>query len=166
MLLLDDIRRRFSDTAWDPDIDDINFELTAKAYAPRVVAGVAFLERKVPLWASADKLALSDLDLSNGTSCVLGQLAAKSAITSAGYELRNDINEYMSAVDALGIRGEDYGFNYDEALEKSLPQDDDDAREDNESYWVLNHLWTAAIRRIRKGKKVSPKRLLKDLGVF
>lgn len=173
---LDAVRDAFAYWISEPEnMEDANFRATAKAYAPLVVNGARLLREQVPQWTSEEKLNLSDLDLANGEQCVLGQLAAKSAITAAGFEMSVGRHNYIGATEAMEIAGEDFGFDLNDDLESSLPhplewvEDDGEerfgSRHSNESFWVLNHLWVIAIQLGRKGKKVTTKRLLKGLGL-
>lgn len=123
-------------------------------YARYVAKGVRFLNSKVPGWTRPNKLAISDLDLRDIHSCVLGQLAAKSALTGAGYDLTERYRpDFWDAEHAMQIKGSDYGFNL---------TDPDKTRTDRQShaeYDALNHLWAHAIRLTRRGEKVTVARL-------
>lgn len=56
---------------------------------------------------------------------------------------------YGAALDALHIDGGKYGFNTDASLHWDVLDYDTDGM------WMLNHLWTTAIRLIKKGEKVT-----------
>lgn len=136
----------------------IELETALLGVADRVVRGVNFLNDNVPGWSSKEKLSIPDLDLCSTNRCVLGQLAAKSALTSAGYNLTrvNKGDNYEAAINALNIDGADHGFDIlgiDFVLGKE---------EEVNDYFVLNHMWVEAIKRTRKGKKVTNKKLVKD----
>lgn len=119
--------------------------------AERVVLGVEFLNEHVPGWTAEDKLHLGELDLADMDHCVLGQLVANSALRSAGFDM-DETNPYSQrytrAIDALRIRGAEYGFDIDTGTNSQ------------DEYGVLNHLWTHAIRRTRKGKSVTVGKLI------
>lgn len=120
-------------------------------YAPLVVDGVKLLNKQLlPTWLK--KITLTNLELNDGQRCVLGQLAAKSAIRSAGYELYGD--DYEAAIAALGIEGDDFGFNVNCRIDNENEFDDD------QGMYALNHLWVTAIKILRKGEKVTEKSLL------
>lgn len=135
----------------------LNATLEVRGYAKRVAKGVRFCNETLPTWIT--KIELSDLELSDGNMCVLGQLAAKSAITSAGYALDERKMEegsgYIAATAALDIKGFDYGFD--------IPSAGDDVGlgtlDGVETYALLNHLWAEAILRTRQGKKISASKL-------
>lgn len=119
-------------------------------YARYVAAGVRFLNKNVPGWTRPNKLAISDLDLRDIHSCVLGQLAAKSALTGAGYDLSERYSpDYWDAEQIMQIKGSDYGFNLTD------PDKDRTTHEAMIEYDALNHLWTHAIRLTRRGEKVT-----------
>lgn len=128
-----------------------------RSYANRVALGVRFLNRTLPTWLK--KIKISELELSNASNCVLGQLATKSAITSAGYDLRGDIN-YHGAVSVLKIDGFRYGFNYASDEDGEALDVDEDT-----GFYILNHLWTTAIHMSKRGEKVSGPALAKLMKV-
>lgn len=133
-----------------------------KAYAKRVVNGHHLLQDLVPGWTREDKIDISTLELSDGTQCVLGQLAAKSALTSAGFQLDYDEDEgetpsYEHALVALDIEPYEYGFNTDSTVDYKV------GITDTEGYFLLNHLWSEVILRIRLGKPVTVKNLVKSV---
>lgn len=120
-------------------------------YADRVVAGVGILDEKLrSTWPK--KIELSELDLSDASQCVLGQLAAKSALRSAGYVFDIDPDttpDYGNAVEVLEIEGDEYGFNTDHSLNEGIEWEDPDA------FGLLQHLWTEAIRIRKRGEVVT-----------
>lgn len=116
-------------------------------YATFVAKGVRFLNKNVPGWTRPNKLAITDLNLRDARSCVLGQLAAKSALTGAGYELTEN-PDYFDAVASMQIDGKEYGFNVSNFHLNSLDTERD-------SFHALNHLWAHAIRLTRRGEKVT-----------
>lgn len=132
-----------------------------RAYSTRVVKGVRLLNEKLGQgnWSRPSKLAISNLDLASGSKCVLGQLAAKSAITSAGYELYG-ADDYSGAVDALDINGTQYGFDTDTDLNEELGLEDT-----MDGFGILNHMWAEAIRMTRKGEPVTSAALVRSFKV-
>lgn len=129
-------------------------------YAKRVVAGVKLLDKLLlPNWDR--KIKLSDLELENTQRCVLGQLAAKSALRSAGYSLGREDADYNDAITALDIEPADYGFNTNMEIEESVEE-----LHDNISFSILNHLWSEAIRLRRKGLSVNATALKKAVQVL
>lgn len=120
-----------------------------KHYARLVYRGVnEVLEKRVPGWQK--KIHLPTLDLENADHCVLGQLAAKSALTSAGFDLEGG-SDFWAATYVLDISSQEFGFDITNGHEDRT----DDA------YYVLNHLWTRAIRLRKAGKKVTINELTK-----
>lgn len=155
-------------------LSDLN--LTADRYADAVLKGVQFLNENARGWTKKDKLSISDLNLSSGEECVLGQLAAKSALTSAGWQLLDEDDDqipdgegdYEAAINAFskkfpGFSGAEYGFDW----ANSLHADSLSLRGASDAsvigYNLLNHMWTAAIERQRSKKKVEKKHLLKSV---
>lgn len=130
-------------------------------YAKRVVAGVKLLDKLLlPNWDR--KIKLSDLELENTQRCVLGQLAAKSALRSAGYSLGREDADYNDAVTALDIEPEDYGFNSSMEIDGGV----EDGLSDDAAFGILNHLWSEAIRLRRKGLSVNATALKKAVQVL
>lgn len=127
-----------------------------RAYAGRVVKGVKLLDEKIPGWER--KVTLKDLDLADVNCCVMGQVAAKGALADAGYTVRDDHPDYGTGVNALGIVGDEYGFNSDWDIDTrfGLRDEGDDAA----AFDILNHLWAEAIRQRRRGHRPSITSLL------
>ncbi len=151
------------------------FNTTSRNYAERVVRGVGFLNENAQGWAKPDKLKLSDLDLSDTRRCVLGQLAARSALRSAGWDLaearqgsdpgRVGDYDYSDATVAFSSKypdfdAEDYGFEWDNEVHGEGLFSDSTA-----AYEILNHLWTKAIKLRRSKKKVTVDKLFKAVEI-
>lgn len=147
-------RQKAADDLLLKRIKQVNKYITIMAR--RVVKGHGLLQKKVPAWTS--KIDLPTLSLRNGDECVLGQLHAKSALASAGFNIDPDTeHRYTDACTVLGlgtdsddwVAGDLAGFNVDESTDNKYEVND------TQAYEVLNHLWERAIRLTRGNRPVT-----------
>ncbi len=149
-----------------------DFNDTVEKYAELVVRGVNFLNGNAKGWAKPDKISITDLELDNSHMCVLGQLAAKSALRSAGWDLtRPDWDtdstdfEYSDALRAFKKEDEDWD-EYEHGFDWTNDAHVGATLGDNETgYEILNHLWAEAIRLRRGKKKVTAQKLAKAVRI-